>query len=140
MKRNQLHKELGLKEKRIPFSTPEGYFDNFSNDLLANIEKLDHEEKKKGKVIFLNPWIKRIASIVAVILIIFIPARIVLNNSLSSGTESVFAESDYFDFIDDRQLYELLSNEEEFKTGLDQGTIEEAVLASISDYELYSMR
>lgn len=140
MKRKELHKELGLKEKRIPFSAPEGYFDNFSNELLANIKKLDNEEQKKGKVLLLNPWVRRIASIAAVVLVILIPARIVLNNSMNSEIEDIYAETDYLNYIDDRQLYELLSNDQEVITELDQGTIEEAVLASVSDYELYSMR
>ena len=140
MKRKELYKELGLNEKRIPFSTPEGYFDDFSNALFTKIDAIEEKSIPKKKTILLQPWVRKVASIAAVLLIVFIPTRIILNNVLNANLEQNMSELDYIQYMNETQIYDLMTSENETNTGLDQNTLEEAVFASVTDYELYSMR
>ena len=140
MKRKVLHKELGLSEKRIPFGTPDGYFENFSDELFAKIDALEETNKPKGRKVFLKPWVRKVASIAAILLIVYVPSQLIFNKVMNTETQDSFSEMDYMHLLDESQMYDLMSAKNDANTDLDQSTLEEAVFASVTDYELYSMK
>lgn len=80
-------------KKENNFKVPDGYFDNFYDNLQ---EKIKTEEKPKQKVFYLN-FMMKVAAVLLVGLLLFSPVN--NNNTFHESTESIeLSDNDMLDF------------------------------------------
>lgn len=117
---DKIMKKCGTKN---PFTVPEGYFDNLTNDIMSRLpEKEDSPEMPTEISLWerVRPWLYMAAMFVAILL----PIRFIMNSTLSEKEDALTANNieqevymdEYIDAIidhsmmDDYTLYRFLTD------------------------------
>ena len=82
--------DINKKNKKMPYTVPEGFFDKLEDDIWNKISNEPIEIKKKRNALSKSIVIKSIASIAAVVAIIFGMTIIIENSNHYSDIDSAF--------------------------------------------------
>lgn len=127
-----------LPENTNPFKTPEGYFENFTDRLMARLELeqevLNPPSKKVMLFRYLRPAMALAASFALIFLLVYYPVK-TINPSLSNNSETELQQELLNYYFTDEIFFKSLTNNEE-ADDLDDSSIETVLLASMSDYDL----
>jgi hypothetical protein len=74
-KDEDIENRFGNLKKSQPFRIPEGYFETFSYRLMFRIKEIEQPTEKRTLYFYLKPALSLAASIVLVILLVFVPIK-----------------------------------------------------------------
>jgi len=74
-KEEDIENRFGNLNKNLPFRIPESYFDTFSDRLMSRIKEIEHPSRKRTLYFYLKPALSLAASIILVILLVFVPIK-----------------------------------------------------------------
>ncbi|MDA3879397.1 MAG: hypothetical protein PF436_03325 [Prolixibacteraceae bacterium] len=138
MKENLKNRIKQLPGNDNPFTTPEGYFDRFSERLMdkVNEESVADTKPKVSILRILRPALIMAASFAAIFFIILIPVhtiapKLASNNNIK--TEMIDLVAYYF--INENEIIEALEYEETIEEYND-AALEEYLMASITEFDL----
>ncbi len=118
------------KNKQLPFTLPENYFDDFSAKINTQIKLVEQEEKTTKSVTqILKPMLLMAASFAIIFSLVYFPVKIYMNSNEKLQNKTIVSNN-YI--INEASTYEF--NEE-----WTDAEIEEYIISTnIDDYELYS--
>lgn len=108
-------------EKRNPFTVPEGYFENLTNQILTSLPEKETEKKSIQHTIWkrVSPWVYLAAMITGIAFGIGLFVKqeqpktpAVAQEETSQSTNMISTEDVLLSFVSDYELYEYLSETE----------------------------
>lgn len=112
-------KEDLFGNKELPFKTPENYFEDFEQSLLAKVETEGEKHSKDGSLVpvikVLKPWLAMAAAFVIIALIYYQAPKLfnVEETVVLNDTDDEFINSLAF-IIDENDINELIIAEDSF--------------------------
>ena len=134
MSKKETNKNTDNLERKNPFRTPEGYFENFSTRVMDRIEEHNKISSIQMFTRIIRPALAIAASFAIIFLLIYVPVNI-LRPQITMNIE----EADSFELfkyynINDQTMINIF--EEEHNDTYDEELLETVLLASVSDIEL----
>lgn len=143
MKKEIRNTKTQLSERMNPFSTPDSYFDSFSERLMSRIDNECVPETKEKTSFFhiLRPALIMAASFAAVFFIIFIPVHTTDPELTSKSDDHTIELVDImaFYFMDENEIINAFENDDTYYSDND-AVLEEYLMASITEYDLVDFK
>jgi len=123
-----------------PFTTPEGYFDSFSEKMQKRLEKENDNLKitsKRGIFQLFKPYLAFAAIFIGAFMLVYWPVQNIVNKN---RTVAEIESNEYImEQLEWSSLWEFVSMTEQNSEGEepDQSQIEDYLVASASDFDIY---
>ena len=138
---------LGKLRRQQPFKIPENYFETFANRLQSRIDVEDQSVRKKSLFFYLKPALSIAASIVIVMLLVYVPIGKFLpsnegylsqNMSLKDSIDTVgIIPVELITYFTDGQFLSAVSEMNELDTRkLSADSLADYIAANYNDYEI----
>lgn len=143
MKKEIRNTKTRLPERMNPFSTPDSYFDSFSERLMSRIDNecVPETQEKTSFYRILRPALIMAASFAAVFFIIFIPVHTTDPELTSKSNDHTIELVDImaFYFMDENEIINAFENDDTYYSDND-AVLEEYLMASITEYDLVDFK
>ncbi len=135
--------ELSKIKKKVPFSVPENYFDNFSDRLLNRLEAENFAvPQPQNRVIrILKPALGLAASFALIFMLVYWPLKSFTPNEIANNPDLDIEITDYeyrsmIEGIDENSFYALLTEPAQ-QVEISDDDLANYLSASISDFDIY---
>ena len=132
--------ELSKIGNKNPFSTPEGYFDSFSERMQKRLEKENSKSKptrERGLLPLFKPYLALAAIFIGAFVLVYWPVQNIVNKN---RTVAEIESNEYImKQLEWSSLWEFVSMTEQNieSEEPDQSQIEDYLVASASDFDIY---